>query len=53
MLPDERERRAKSLLDDPLFNEAFGAIKEDLSSEYQKLIRLYFLELQKDALNDK
>ena len=35
MLPDERERRAKSLLDDPLFNEAFGAIIEDLQSRWE------------------
>ena len=30
MTPEEREGRAKSLLNDPLFNEAFDAIKEDL-----------------------
>ena len=35
MLPDEKERRARSLLDDPLFNEAFGAIKEDLQSRWE------------------
>ena len=30
MTPEEREGRAKSLLNDPLFNEAFDVIKEDL-----------------------
>ena len=35
MLPDEKERRARSLLDDPLFNDAFGAIKEDLQSRWE------------------
>ena len=35
MLPDEKERRARSLLYYPLFNESFGAIKEDLQSRWE------------------
>jgi len=34
MTPEEREGRAKSLLNDPLFNEAFDAIKEDLMNRW-------------------
>ena len=34
MTPEEREGRAKSLLNDPLFNEAFNAIKEDLMNRW-------------------
>jgi len=30
MTPEERERRAQSLITDPLFNEAFDVLKEDL-----------------------
>ena len=30
MTPEERERRAKSLIDDPLLKEAFDVLKEDL-----------------------
>ena len=34
MTPEEREGSAKSLLNDPLFNEAFDAIKEDLMNRW-------------------
>lgn len=34
MTPEEREGRAKSLLNDPLFNEAFDVIKEDLMNRW-------------------
>jgi hypothetical protein len=34
MTPEEREGRAKSLLNDPLFNEAFNVIKEDLMNRW-------------------
>ena len=30
MTPEERERRANALLNDPLFNVSFDVIKEDL-----------------------
>ena len=34
MTPDERVRRAKSLIDDPLLNEAFDVLKEDLMNRW-------------------
>ena len=34
MTPEERERRAKSLIDDPLLNEAFDTLKEDLMNRW-------------------
>ena len=34
MTPEERERRARSLIDDPLLNEAFEALKEDLMNRW-------------------
>ena len=34
MTPEERERRAKSLIDDPLLNEAFETLKEDLMNRW-------------------
>ena len=34
MTPEERERRAKSLIDDPLLNEAFDILKEDLMNRW-------------------
>jgi len=34
MTPEEREGRAKSLLNDPLFNESFNVIKEDLMNRW-------------------
>jgi hypothetical protein len=34
MTPEERERRAKSLIDDPLLNEAFDVLKEDLMNRW-------------------
>ena len=34
MTPDERVRRAKSLLDDPLLDEAFVVLKEDLMNRW-------------------
>ena len=32
MTPEEREGKAKALLRDPIFNEAFDTLKEDLMS---------------------
>jgi hypothetical protein len=34
MTPEERERRARSLIDDPLLNEAFDVLKEDLMNRW-------------------
>jgi len=34
MTPEERERRARSLIDDPLLNEAFDTLKEDLMNRW-------------------
>jgi hypothetical protein len=34
MTPEEREVRANSLLNDPLFNESFNVIKEDLMNRW-------------------
>ena len=34
MTPEERERTAKSLIDDPLLNEAFDVLKEDLMNRW-------------------
>ena len=34
MTPEERERRAQSLINDPLFNEAFDVLKEDLMNRW-------------------
>jgi len=34
MTPEERERRARSLIDDPLLNEAFEVLKEDLMNRW-------------------
>ena len=34
MTPEAREGRANSLLNDPLFNEAFDEIKEDLMNRW-------------------
>ena len=34
MTPEERERRAQSLIDDPLLNEAFDVLKEDLMNRW-------------------
>ena len=34
MTPEEREGRANSLLNDPLFNESFNVIKEDLMNRW-------------------
>jgi|TARA_R110000744_G_scaffold368058_2_gene477813 hypothetical protein len=34
MTPEERERRANALLNDPLFNESFDVIKEDLMNRW-------------------
>ena len=34
MTPEERERRAQSLIDDPLLNEAFDTLKEDLMNRW-------------------
>ena len=34
MTPEERVRRAKSLIDDPLLNEAFDVLKEDLMNRW-------------------
>ena len=34
MTPEERERRAQSLINDPLLNEAFDVLKEDLMSRW-------------------
>ena len=35
MTEDERLRRANSLLNDPLFNEAFDVLKKDLSNRWE------------------
>jgi hypothetical protein len=35
MTPEERERRARSLISDPLLNEAFETLKEDLMNRWQ------------------
>ena len=34
MTPDERERRARSLIEDPLLNEAFDTLKEVLMNRW-------------------
>ncbi len=34
MTPEERERRARSLLEDPLLKEAFDILKEDLMGRW-------------------
>ena len=34
MTPEERERRAQSLIDDPLLKEAFDVLKEDLMNRW-------------------
>ena len=34
MTPEEKERRALSLINDPLFNEAFDVLKEDLMNRW-------------------
>ena len=34
MTPEERIRRAKALLDDPLLDEAFAVLKEDLMNSW-------------------
>ena len=34
MTPEERERRAQSLINDPLLNEAFVVLKEDLMNRW-------------------
>ena len=34
MTPEEKERRAHSLINDPLFNEAFDTLKEDLMNRW-------------------
>ena len=34
MTPEERERRAQSLLEDPLLKEAFDILKEDLMGRW-------------------
>ena len=34
MTPEEKIRRAKSLIDDPLLNEAFEVLKEDLMNRW-------------------
>jgi len=34
MTPEERERRAQSLINDPLLNESFDVLKEDLMSRW-------------------
>ena len=34
MPPEEREGKAKALLRDPIFNEAFDTLKEDLMSRW-------------------
>ena len=34
MTPEERERKAQSLINDPLFQEAFEVLKEDLMNRW-------------------
>ena len=34
MTPEEKERRAHSLINDPLLNEAFDTLKEDLMNRW-------------------
>ena len=34
MTPEERERKAKSLINDPLLTEAFDVLKEDLMNRW-------------------
>ena len=34
MTPEERERRARSLIDDPLLNESLDVLKEDLMNRW-------------------
>ena len=34
MTPEERERRAQSLINDPLLSEAFDVLKEDLMNRW-------------------
>jgi len=36
MTPEERERRARSLLEDPLLKEAFDILKEDLMGRWSQ-----------------
>jgi|TARA_R110000824_G_scaffold162874_1_gene338632 hypothetical protein len=36
MTPEERERRAQSLLEDPLLKEAFDILKEDLMGRWSQ-----------------
>jgi len=36
MIPEERERRARSLLEDPLLKEAFDVLKEDLMGRWSQ-----------------
>jgi len=36
MTPEERERRARSLLEDPLLKEAFDVLKEDLMGRWSQ-----------------
>jgi phosphomevalonate kinase len=35
MTPEERERRAQSLINDPLLKESFDVLKEDLMNRWQ------------------
>ena len=35
MTPEERERRAQSLVNDPLLKEAFDTLKEDLMNRWE------------------
>ena len=35
MTPEERERRANSLINDPLLKESFDVLKEDLMNRWQ------------------
>jgi len=34
MTPEERERKAKNLIDDPLLNESFDVLREDLMNRW-------------------
>ena len=34
MTPEERERRAKSLVDDPLLQESYDVLREDLMNRW-------------------
>jgi len=42
MTPEEREVRANSLLNDPLFNESFNVIKEDLMNRWNVSVSTEF-----------